>query len=179
LSRRHRVGGCCSRWSGSRTAAATVPTVPSRPSGETSERTSRARVNTQSAQSMLCKGEPNDRGRRRNRFCGPPRRGSRRFPRTTTPGVTVRGTRGFFPSGFPFHVVAFDPLHPFTVIPTAGGEASAAAAQPRFGAAGGAAASRSLRGYGRGYEYGSGPPAMGMRRAVTRFISGDTEGLAT
>ena len=50
--------------------------------------------------------------------------------------------KGVFPSGFPIHVGDFGPLHPFTIIPTAGGEASAAAAQPRFGAARGAAASR-------------------------------------
>ncbi len=59
------------------------------------------------------------------------------------------GIRGFFPSGFPIHVVDLGPIHSFTVIPTAGGEASA----PRFGAAGGAAASRSLRRSCEGYEY--------------------------
>ena len=73
--------------------------------------------------------------------------------RRQRPGATERGRRGFFPSGFPIHVVDLGPLHPFTVIPTAGGEASAAAAPPRFGAAGGAAASRSLRGSCEGYEY--------------------------
>jgi hypothetical protein len=61
--------------------------------------------------------------------------------RRQRPGATARDRRVFFPSGFPIHVVDFGPLHPFTVILTAGGEASAAAAQPRFGAAGGAAAS--------------------------------------
>ena len=79
--------------------------------------------------------------------------------------------RGFFRSGFPFHVGDFCAIHPFTVIPTASGEASAAAAQPRFGAEEGAAASRSLRGFGRGYEYGGGPPAMGMRTTVPRSVS--------
>ena len=78
--------------------------------------------------------------------------------------------KGFFPSGFPVHVGDFGPIHPFTVIPTASGEASVAAAHPRFGAAGGAAAFRSRRGSGRGYEYG-GSPAMGMRKAVPRFVS--------
>ncbi len=48
----------------------------------------------------------------------------------------------FFPSGFPIHVGDFGPLHPFTVIPTAGVEASATAAHPRFGAAGGGGGNR-------------------------------------
>ena len=59
-----------------------------------------------------------------------------------------------FSSGFPLHVGDFGPPHPLTIIPTADGEASAAAAQPRIGAARGAAASQSPRGSGRGYEYG-------------------------
>ncbi len=45
--------------------------------------------------------------------------------------------KGFFLSGFPIHIGDFGPIHPFTIIPTAGGEASVAAAQPRFGAVGG------------------------------------------
>ena len=61
--------------------------------------------------------------------------------------------KGVFSSGFSIHVGDLGPIHPFTFIPTACGEASAAAAQPRFGAARGAAATRSLRGSGRGYEY--------------------------
>jgi hypothetical protein len=73
--------------------------------------------------------------------------------RRQRPRATARGRREFFPSGFPIHVEDFGPIYHFTVIPTAGGEASAAAAQPRFGAAGGAAASRSLRGSCEGYEY--------------------------
>ena len=48
----------------------------------------------------------------------------------------------------------FGPPQPLAGILTAGGEASAAEARPRIGAVGGAAASRSLRGYGRGCEYG-------------------------
>jgi hypothetical protein len=130
----------------------------------------------------MCKGEPEDRGRRRHYLFGPPRKRSRRFPPTTTPGTTAKGIRGFFPSGFPIHVVDFGPLHPFTIIPTASGEASAAAAQPRFGAAGGGnriSITKGLRGSGRGYEYYERLPAMGMRRAVPRSISNYTEGLAT
>ena len=39
LLRWHLVGGCRTRWTRSRTAAATVPKLLSRPDGETSERT--------------------------------------------------------------------------------------------------------------------------------------------
>ncbi len=53
---------------------------------------------------------------------------------------------GFSPSGFHIHVEDFVPPHLITVIPTAGGEASEAAAQPRCGAAKGAAESRSQGG---------------------------------
>ena len=62
--------------------------------------------------------------------------------------------KGFFPSGFPIHVEDFGPTYPFKVIPTASGEASAAAAQPRFGAAGGGSRITITKGSGRGYEYG-------------------------
>ena len=54
--------------------------------------------------------------------------------RRRTPGATVRCQRGVFPSGFPRHVADLGPIHHSTVIPTAGGAASAAAAQPRIGA---------------------------------------------
>ena len=39
LLRWQQVGGCRTRWTGSRTTAATVPKVPYRPDGETSEKT--------------------------------------------------------------------------------------------------------------------------------------------
>jgi hypothetical protein len=39
LLRWQQVGGCRTRWSGSRPAAATVPKLPYRPDGETSEKT--------------------------------------------------------------------------------------------------------------------------------------------
>ena len=56
------------------------------------------------------------------------------FCRRRTSGATVRCQMGVFPSGFPRHVADLGPIHHFTVIPTAGGAASAAAAQPRIGA---------------------------------------------
>ena len=56
---------------------------------------------------------------------------------------------GFFRGVFPFHVVYFGPPHLLTVIPIAGGVASAAAAQPRIAAAGGAA-SHDRKGIHRG-----------------------------
>jgi hypothetical protein len=49
-----------------------------------------------------------------------------------TPGATAEGLRRVFTGGFPHHVEEFIPSHPFTVIPTAGGVASAAAAEPRI-----------------------------------------------
>jgi len=137
-------------------AALTVPHAPIRSDGEPSERTSQARVQTRSAHSLPCKGESEDRGRRQHRVFGPPPVEDRDDLRRQRPQGRLRvAKRVFFPSGFSIHVGDFGPLHPFTIIPTASsGEASATAAHPRFGAAGWAAASRSLRGSGRGYEYG-------------------------
>jgi hypothetical protein len=113
-------------------------------------------------------GERRVCGRRRHRILQLCRMRARRTRKEigtisaeTDPGATARGSRGFFPSGFPIHVVDFGPPHPFTVIPTAGGTALAAAARPRIGAARGAAKSRSLWGSGRGYRYKQEPPAMG------------------
>ena len=48
---------------------------------------------------------------------------------------------GGFLLWFPPSRSGFDPSHPLTDIPTAGGDASAAAAKPRIEAAGGAAKS--------------------------------------
>ena len=74
--------------------------------------------------------------------------------RRRTSGATVRCQRGVFPSGFPRHVADLGPIHHSTVIPTAGGAASAAAAQPRIGAApGGGLPHGILRGRPREYEY--------------------------
>ena len=44
--------------------------------------------------------------------------------------------RGVFPSGFPYHVEDICPSHIFTIIPTAGGEASTAASIGRRGEGG-------------------------------------------
>ena len=49
-----------------------------------------------------------------------------------TPGATAEGRRRVFTDGFPHHVEEFIPSHPFTVILTAGGVASAAAAGPQI-----------------------------------------------
>ena len=49
-----------------------------------------------------------------------------------TLGATAEGRRSIFTDGFPHHVEKFIPLHPFTIIPAAGGVASAAAAEPRI-----------------------------------------------
>ena len=46
-----------------------------------------------------------------------------------TPRATSKGRRRVFTGGFPRHVEEFIPSHPFTVIPTACGVASAAAAE--------------------------------------------------
>ena len=56
---------------------------------------------------------------------------------------------GFFSSGFSHHVADLASPHPFTIIPTASGVASAAAAGPRIGAARGAA-SHDQKGVDRG-----------------------------
>ncbi len=74
--------------------------------------------------------------------------------RRRTSGATVRCQMGVFPSGFPRHVADLGPIHNFAVIPTAGGAASAAAAQPRIGATRGGVAVRDFRVFDRGqYEY--------------------------
>ncbi len=52
--------------------------------------------------------------------------------RRRTPGATTRCQRGVFSSGFPHHVGEFIPSHHSTVIPTASGAASEAAAQPHI-----------------------------------------------
>jgi len=49
-----------------------------------------------------------------------------------TPEATVEGRRRVFTDGFPHHVEGFIPSHPFTVIPTAGGIALAAATKPHI-----------------------------------------------
>ena len=84
---------------------------------------------------------------------------------------------GFF-SGVPLHVVDFDPPHPLTGIPTAGGVASAAAAQPRIGAAGGVAASQSLRGLVGGTDTGWNPTQRGCVEWSLGMYPRDTRGLA-
>jgi hypothetical protein len=59
----------------SRDPGSTAPSVPKAPTwsdGEPSERISPARVKTRSAQSLPCKGEPEDCGRRRRRVSDPP-----------------------------------------------------------------------------------------------------------
>ena len=62
--------------------------------------------------------------------------------------------RRVFTCGFPYHVEDHGPSHHLTVIPTAGGAASAAAAQPRIGATRGGVAVRDFRVFDRGqYEY--------------------------
>ena len=55
--------------------------------------------------------------------------------RRRTSRAIVRCQRGVFLSGFPHHVKEFIPSHHSTVIPTAGGATSVAAAQPRIAAA--------------------------------------------
>ena len=57
-------------------AAPSVLQAVTRSDGEPTERTSQARVQTRSAQSLPCKGEPKDRGRWRHRVFGPPHRRS-------------------------------------------------------------------------------------------------------
>ena len=88
--------------------------------------------------------------------------GSFRSSATTRPRGDCEERRRVFPSGFPRHVEDFGPSHIFTVIPTAGGAASAAAAQPRIETAGGAVVRdlRVLRGSTRG---GTGYHAHEMR----------------
>ena len=63
--------------------------------------------------------------------------------RCRLPERRLRGPRGGFsiPVYFPHHAVDFDQSHPLTVMPTAGGNASAAPAKPQIGAARGAAES--------------------------------------
>ena len=79
--------------------------------------------------------------------------------RRRTSGATVRCQRRDFPSVFPHHVEELIPSHHYTVIPTAGGATSVAAAHPRIAAARGwgGAAIRDLKVFNRGqYEYGYG-----------------------
>jgi hypothetical protein len=78
-----RVGGYGSASGARRQApdagsvATSVPKALTRPDGEHSDRESQARVQTRSAQSLPCKGEPEDSGRQRHRAFGPPRRRTR------------------------------------------------------------------------------------------------------
>ena len=55
--------------------------------------------------------------------------------RRHTPRATVKCHIKILPFGFPLHVEDHGPSHHFALMPTAGGAASAAAAQPRFAAA--------------------------------------------
>ncbi len=83
---------------------------------------------------------------------------------TVTPQGRLQNARGGFSPGVsPHHVEDHGPIHHFTVIPTAGGATSAAAAKPRIAAAGGGSQSRSQGGQPRPYEYGYGYPAQKMR----------------
>ena len=63
------------------------------------------------------------------------KRRSRRSWMTTRPRGDCGMRRRVFTCGFPHHVEDHGPSHRLTVIPTAGGAASAAAAQPRIAAA--------------------------------------------
>ena len=77
-----RVGGYGSASNARRraldagSAAASVPKALTRADGEHSDRESQTSVQIRSAQPLPCKGEPEDRGRRRHRVLGPPRRRS-------------------------------------------------------------------------------------------------------
>ena len=71
---------------------------------------------------------------------------SRRSSLPTRPKGACKLRRRVFPSGFPHHVEDFGPSHHFSRIPTAGGAASTAAAQPRIAAAGRGAVVRDLEG---------------------------------
>ena len=71
------------------------------------------------------------------------------FAAVTPQGRLQIARGGFFPAVSPHHVEDHGPIHHFTVIPTAGGATSAAAAKPRIAAAGGAA-SHDRKGANRG-----------------------------